>query len=133
MVETTLTRNKKDRNNKGEFFSGTNDAASEKEFKKVSLGDIQKGDKWIVIFFWPKEFRFVCPTEIKGFNDKFGEFRDRDAALVGGSTDTAHVHLAWRNSHEDLKDLKFPIMKQRAEKDTYLRIWRSVSGSRRKK
>jgi lipoyl-dependent peroxiredoxin subunit C len=89
-----------------------------KEFKTLSSAELQKGGKWLVVFFWPKDFTFVCPTEIKGFNDKFSEFRDRDAVLLGASTDTAFVHLAWRNNHDDLKDLKFPMLSDHAKKLT---------------
>jgi alkyl hydroperoxide reductase subunit AhpC len=89
-----------------------------KEFKNISSKELRKDDKWLVIFFWPKDFTFVCPTEIKGFNDKFGEFRDRNAILLGASTDTAYVHLAWRNQHPDLKDLKFPMLSDHAKKLT---------------
>lgn len=64
--------------------------------------------KWKVVFFWPKDFTFVCPTEIVGFNELEGEFADRDAQLVGGSTDTEFVHFAWRQSREDLAKVKFP-------------------------
>jgi len=81
-----------------------------KEFARVTLKGIQEGGKWMVIFFWPRDFTFVCPTEISGFDDKFEDFRSRDAALIGGSTDTAYVHLAWRNNHPDLKNLKFPMI-----------------------
>ena len=86
-----------------------------KEFGKVSSTEIKKQKKWTVLFFWPKDFTFVCPTEIKGFNDKFSDFRDRDAVLLGASTDTTHVHLAWRNNHADLKDLKFPMVSDHAK------------------
>lgn len=74
------------------------------------LRQLQRDGKWMVIFFWPRDFTFVCPTEIKGFDEKFGEFQRRKAVLVGGSTDTAYVHLAWRNNHPDLRDLKFPML-----------------------
>jgi len=50
--------------------------------------------KWLVVFFWPKDFTFVCPTEIIGFGDINGEFADRDAQLLGASTDSDFVHLA---------------------------------------
>jgi len=89
-----------------------------KEFGNVSSTDLRKQGKWMVVFFWPRDFTFVCPTEIKGFNDKFADFRDRDAILLGGSTDTAYVHLAWRNTHPDLKDLKFPMLSDHAKKLT---------------
>jgi peroxiredoxin (alkyl hydroperoxide reductase subunit C) len=64
--------------------------------------------KWKVIFYWPKDFTFVCPTEIVGYGDLKQEFADRDAVLIGASTDTAHVHLAWRKSDPQLADADFP-------------------------
>ena len=66
--------------------------------------------KWTIFFFWPKDFTFVCPTEIKAFGDLNEEFSDRDAQLLGGSTDSEFVHLAWRKDHEDLHDLPFPML-----------------------
>lgn len=64
--------------------------------------------KWLVVFFWPKDFTFVCPTEIIGFGDIAGDFADRDAQLLGASTDSDFVHLAWRESREDLGRSPFP-------------------------
>jgi lipoyl-dependent peroxiredoxin subunit C len=64
--------------------------------------------KWTVYFFWPKDFTFVCPTEIVGFDQIAADFRDRDAELIGGSTDSEFVHLAWRKSREDLGKVSFP-------------------------
>lgn len=66
--------------------------------------------KWKVVFFWPKDFTFVCPTEIAGFGRLEGEFADRDAQLLGVSTDSEFVHLAWRKDHEALNDLPFPML-----------------------
>jgi peroxiredoxin (alkyl hydroperoxide reductase subunit C) len=66
--------------------------------------------KWKVYFFWPKDFTFVCPTEIAAFGKLNQEFADRDAQILGGSVDSEFVHLAWRNNHEDLKDLPFPML-----------------------
>ena len=66
--------------------------------------------KWQVLFFWPKDFTFVCPTEIKAFSDLAEEFSDRDAQVLGVSTDNEFVHLAWRNSHADLEDLHIPML-----------------------
>lgn len=66
--------------------------------------------KWLVVFFWPKDFTFVCPTEIKAFGDLAGEFTDRDAQVLGVSTDSEFVHLAWRQHHEDLNDLQIPML-----------------------
>ena len=66
--------------------------------------------KWLVVFFWPKDFTFVCPTEIAEFAAKNVEFAERDAQVLGGSTDSEFVHLAWRNDHKDLKGLPFPML-----------------------
>jgi peroxiredoxin (alkyl hydroperoxide reductase subunit C) len=66
--------------------------------------------KWRVFFFWPKDFTFVCPTELKAFGDLAEDFADRDAVLLGGSTDSEFVHLAWRNDHTDLKELPYPML-----------------------
>lgn len=66
--------------------------------------------KWLVVFSYPKDFTFVCPTEIKGFNELNNQFKDRDAQLLSLSTDSEFVHLAWKQSHEDLKALAFPML-----------------------
>jgi peroxiredoxin (alkyl hydroperoxide reductase subunit C) len=66
--------------------------------------------KWLVLFAWPKDFTFVCPTEIAEFGKLNGEFKDRDAQVLGLSTDSEFVHLAWRQNHKDLKDLPFPML-----------------------
>ncbi len=79
-----------------------------KEFREITNDDFQ--GKWKVYFFWPKDFTFVCPTEIAAFGNLNQEFKDRDAQLLGGSTDSEFVHHAWRTHHEDLKDLPFPML-----------------------
>ena len=66
--------------------------------------------KWKVLFFWPKDFTFVCPTEIAGFGKLNKDFNDRDAVIYGVSIDSEFVHLAWRNNHPDLKNLPFPML-----------------------
>ncbi len=66
--------------------------------------------KWKVFFFYPKDFTFICPTEIVGFHKLNGQFRDRGACVYGVSTDSDFVHLAWRNDHSDLRDLSFPLL-----------------------
>lgn len=60
--------------------------------------------KWKVIYFYPKDFTFVCPTEIAEFGRLAGEFADRDAVVMGGSTDNEFVKLAWRRDHADLNN-----------------------------
>ena len=66
--------------------------------------------KWRVVFFWPKDFTFVCPTEIAEFGRLNGEFADRDAQVLGASVDNEFVHYAWRKQHEDLQKLPFPML-----------------------
>ncbi len=79
-----------------------------KEFAEIS--NATYAGKWMVVFFWPMDFTFVCPTEIAEFGKRNADFADRDAQVLGASTDSHFVHLAWRNNHEDLKDLPFPML-----------------------
>ena len=67
----------------------------------------ETGGKWKIVFFWPKDFTFVCPTEIIGYGELAQDFADRDAQLIGASTDTDFVHHAWRQADERLQ-LDFP-------------------------
>lgn len=71
--------------------------------------DTYKG-KWLVVFFYPKDFTFVCPTEIKGFHELNSQFKDREAQILTASTDSEFVHLAWRQHAKDLSDLAFPML-----------------------
>lgn len=71
--------------------------------------DSSKG-KWRVLFFWPKDFTFVCPTEIAAFGKLNREFSDRDAQVLGVSIDSEFVHLAWRKDKEELRNLPFPML-----------------------
>lgn len=66
--------------------------------------------KWLVLFFWPKDFTFVCPTEIAEFGKMNKDFADRDAQVLGASTDSEFVHLAWRQHKEELNALPFPML-----------------------
>jgi len=66
--------------------------------------------KWKVVFLWPMDFTFVCPTEIAAFGKRNRDFQDRDAQVFGVSTDTQYVHLAWRQNHADLRDLPYPMV-----------------------
>lgn len=84
--------------------STDNDSA----FQTITNNDY--ADKWKIVFFWPKDFTFVCPTEIAEFGRMEGEFADRDAQVLGASIDSEYVHLAWRRDHPDLRDLPFPML-----------------------
>lgn len=77
-------------------------------FKTIEKKDFEK--KWLVVFFWPKDFTFVCPTEIAEFGKLHGDFKDRDAEIVGVSVDSEFVHLAWRKERSELNDLPFPML-----------------------
>lgn len=66
--------------------------------------------RWQVLFLWPMDFTFVCPTEIAAFGAREADFRARGAQLLGASTDTHYVHLAWRKQHPSLRELPFPML-----------------------
>ncbi len=92
------------------------------EFKVKAVVSLEQGNefaeitdqtyrgKWQVLFFWPKDFTFICPTEIAEFGKKNADFADRDAQVLGASTDQEYVHHAWRTHHADLKSLPFPML-----------------------
>ncbi|MFD1673422.1 peroxiredoxin [Alicyclobacillus fodiniaquatilis] len=78
--------------------------------ERVRLADY-KG-KWLVLFFYPLDFTFVCPTEIIAMNDRLQEFKDLDAEVLGVSTDSVHSHKAWINTPKDqngLGGLDYPL------------------------
>jgi peroxiredoxin (alkyl hydroperoxide reductase subunit C) len=76
----------------------------------AELSNASHPEKWRVVFFWPMDFTFVCPTEIAEFGRRNDDFNARGAQLLGASTDTQYVHLAWRNQHPDLRALPFPML-----------------------
>lgn len=67
-------------------------------------------DKWRVIFFYPKDFTFVCPTEIKAFSDLNDEFFDRDCQVLGVSIDSEYSHFQWRATNDKLLEIPFPML-----------------------
>jgi peroxiredoxin 2/4 len=85
----------------------TLEAVINKEFKKVSLIDYR--GKWVVLFFYPLDFTFVCPTEIRGFNEKLDAFKKLNAVVLGASVDSKYSHLAWIE-RGDLGDPKYPLL-----------------------
>jgi peroxiredoxin (alkyl hydroperoxide reductase subunit C) len=72
------------------------------------VGNETYAGKWLVVVAWPKDFTFVCPTEIVGYDALAREFADRDAQLLGLSIDNEYVHAAWRRAREDLAKVRFP-------------------------
>ena len=81
---------------------------SGKEFSQITNTTYK--DQWLVLFFWPLDFTFVCPTEIAEFGNKVTEFKNRKAQVLGCSTDSQYTHLAWRQNHPQLKNLPFPML-----------------------
>jgi lipoyl-dependent peroxiredoxin subunit C len=95
----------------------------------TALSGASDPGKWKIVFFWPKDFTFVCPTEIAAFGKLNGEFADRDAVVYGVSIDSEYVHLAWRQNHADLKALPFPMLSDiRRELGTALGILDKTEG-----
>lgn len=92
-------------------------AISDVEFDKLNMdnafvnidNETYKG-KWLVIFFYPKDFTFICPTEIIGFSNKKAQFDERNAQILGCSIDSEFVHWAWRKYHKPLNHLNFPLL-----------------------
>jgi len=90
-------------------FQGT--AVVDGEFKEIKLADY-KG-KYLVLFFYPLDFTFVCPTEIIAFSDRVEEFRSINCEVVAASTDSHFSHLAWVNTPRKqggLGDMKIPLL-----------------------
>ena len=78
------------------------------EVKSVSLSDF-KG-KWVVLFFYPADFTFVCPTELGDLADNYEKFKELNAEILSVSTDTEFVHKAWHDNSETIKKIKFPML-----------------------
>lgn len=83
------------------------DAVVNKEFRKVNLSDYR--GKWVVLFFYPGDFTFVCPTEIKGFNKSLAEFKAANAEILAVSVDSIFSHLTWIKSGA-LDSLDYPLL-----------------------
>lgn len=90
---------------KAPIFNMATATGDGKDFGRVSLEDY-KG-KWLVMFFYPLDFTFVCPTEITGYSKRYEEFKALGADVLGVSVDSEHSHKAWING--DLGQLAFPL------------------------
>ncbi|MBR9706329.1 redoxin domain-containing protein [Candidatus Pacearchaeota archaeon] len=86
----------------------TEDAFIDGEIKKIKLSDY-KG-KWVVLFFYPADFTFVCPTELGELSLNYGKFKELGAEVISVSTDTAFVHKAWHDNSETIKQIKYPML-----------------------
>ena len=89
-------------------------------FKEIKLSDY-KG-KYVILFFYPLDFTFVCPTEIIAFSEKMNEFKKRNTEVLGVSIDSHFSHLAWRNTDRKqggLGDIQYPLVADVNKKITY--------------
>ncbi len=90
----------------------TADAAIGQTTKKISLSDF-KGKKYVILYFYPLDFTFVCPTEIHAFQEALKEFESRDAVVLGCSVDSAHSHMAWLRTPKNdggIEGVTYPIL-----------------------
>jgi peroxiredoxin (alkyl hydroperoxide reductase subunit C) len=78
------------------------------EITNVTLTDYTQAGKWVVLFFYPLDFTFVCPTEIRGFEAMLKEFEAANVQVLGASVDSVYSHKAW--SEGDLGKLSFPLV-----------------------
>ncbi len=90
-----------------DFVADAYERGSDKP-KKIRLSDFR--GKWVVLFFYPRDFTFVCPTEIERFAELEPEFKKEDAVVVGVSTDSFYAHKAWYETDERLKKVNFPVI-----------------------
>ena len=84
------------------------DAYHEEEIKKIKLSDFR--GKWVVIFFYPADFTFVCPTELEELAEHYGELQKLGVEVFSVSTDTVFVHKAWHDSSPAIRKIKFPML-----------------------
>ena len=82
------------------------EALADGEFRNISLNEY-KG-KWVVLFFWPLDFTFVCPTEIRSFNELYDDFRKLNSEVLGASVDSVYSHKAWVEN--GLGQIRFPLL-----------------------
>ena len=90
-------------------FSAT--AVYDQEFKEITLSDLR--GKWVVLFFYPLDFTFVCPTEITAFSDRYQDFSSLNTEILGVSVDSKHCHLAWIQTPRNeggIGDINYPLV-----------------------
>jgi peroxiredoxin (alkyl hydroperoxide reductase subunit C) len=88
-----------------EKFAVTGVKPGQPEDAFFEITDESFAGKWKVIVYYPKDFTFVCPTEIVAYDKLAGDFIDRDAVLLTGSTDNEFCKVRWQNAHADLKKI----------------------------
>ena len=83
--------------------------AEKKDFGKIRFSDISKKGSWLILFFYPADYTFVCPTELADVGSIYPELKKEGIELVSISTDTHFVHYAWAGSEKLLSDIKYPM------------------------
>jgi NADH-dependent peroxiredoxin subunit C len=84
------------------------------EIKKISLSDYN--GKWVILFFYPADFTFICPTELGELADRYNEFTSLGAEIISVSTDTAFVHKAWHDTSPLIKKINYPMLSDATHK-----------------
>lgn len=81
----------------------------QKDFGKIRFSEVLEKGSWLILFFYPADYTFVCPTELADVGEKYAELKKEGAELLSISTDTHYVHYAWQNSEKLLGDVKYPM------------------------
>lgn len=95
-----------------DFTASAYQKEAKDDYRTVSLSDY--AGKWLVLFFYPRDFTFVCPTEIEGFQKHYADFQKANCEVVAASTDTIQSHKAW--FERDLKQVEYPILEDPAHR-----------------
>jgi len=94
----------------------TEEAFIDDKIEKISLSDYR--GKWVVLFFYPADFTFICPTELRELAINYKQFRELGAEIISVSTDTAFVHKAWHDTSESIQNIAFPMLADPAKRVT---------------
>ncbi len=102
---------------------------TEGSFCEVDLGTLRKEGKWVILFFYPADFTFVCPTELADLAAKHKELADMGAEVISVSTDTKFTHLAWKTDERLLAEVKYKMAADpTGEVSRYFDVWDYESG-----
>ncbi|GAB7021905.1 peroxiredoxin [Salidesulfovibrio brasiliensis] len=98
-------------------------------FGEVDLGKLREEGKWVVLFFYPADFTFVCPTELADLAEKHAELKELGAEVISVSTDTKFTHMAWKNDERLLENVKYKMAADpTGEVSRFFDIWDYETG-----
>jgi len=83
--------------------------SKQKDFREISLGGLLKEKKWVILFFYPADYTFVCPTELADLGDKYAAIKQLGGEAISVSTDTKFVHMAWQRDEKLLANVHYPM------------------------